>query len=240
MIATLWPSERRPVSSIRPGQSCLPAFLSTLKSRGCISLSLNHIFVPKCLCTLGRLVFSFLSPPGPCKSVWLMTEMSLSSNTSVGLGRGQAVNKPLRGWFYILLFHHKNLNFPFCGKQNPLSVPHQRDCGLWIIRFPREILKINRLLGWSGWDSPCPLSIGEWRFSTSIPSDLAANFMCRWGNWSAYEWFANPQMCGWEALRASATGSAGSQGSLILTTIQGLHGAGGRSEWLSQITASSD
>lgn len=38
---------------------------------------------------------------------------------------GQAVNQPLRGLFYVLLSDHRNLNFPFCGKQNPLSEPPQ-------------------------------------------------------------------------------------------------------------------
>lgn len=120
----------------------------------------------------GWLVFSFLSPPGPCKSAWLMTERSLSSNISVGLGRGQAVNKPLRGWFYILLFYHKNLNFPFCGKQNPLSLPHQQDCGLWITSCPQEILKINRLLdGITGTTpAPCPLESKESPLPSSVTS----------------------------------------------------------------------
>ena len=127
---------------------------------------------PQCLYTLGQLVFSFLSPPSLCTSAWLMTERSLSSNISVGLGRGQAVNKPLRGWFYILLFYHKNLNFPFCGKQNPLSVPCRGDCGLWITSCPQEILKMNWLLdGVVGTASAhCPLESKE----SSLPSSLTS------------------------------------------------------------------
>jgi hypothetical protein len=82
----------------------------------------------------------------------------------------------------------------FVENKNPLSVPHQRDCGLWITWCPGEILTVNWLLGHvAGWAS-VPLH----RRAVGLhfhPFDLTANFVCRWGNWSPSKWFANPQMC---------------------------------------------
>lgn len=83
---------------------------------------------------------------------------------------GSDMNKTWCGRFYILLFHHKNLNFPFCGKQKHSFCAPSTGLWLWITVCPQEILKIH----WLGAiresvGAPLPLFFLEEGVPTFIP-----------------------------------------------------------------------
>lgn len=139
-------SERKPVGSIRCRQLCLLTCLSTLKSRNCISQSLNLIAVLECLWHLGDWCFLLWSHL-PCTSPHDSWEkLSLPPVSLWVMGRGQAMNKSFFFFFLWLILHPsplpQNLNFSFCGKQNLLFIaPSMRLYGPWITWYPRGNFK---------------------------------------------------------------------------------------------------
>lgn len=106
-------SERKPVGSIRCRQLCLLTCLSTLKSRNCISQSLNLIAVLECLWHLGDWCFLLWSHL-PCTSPHDSWEkLSLPPVSLWVMGRGQAMNK---SFFFFFFFVADSTSFPFTTK----------------------------------------------------------------------------------------------------------------------------
>lgn len=114
-------------------------------------------------------MFPFLSPPGPCTSVCVTHQRCVSVPIPLWVWGGV---RPWRNHYVAdstsLSFTTKTSISLFVENKNPLSVPYQQDCSLWIARYPGEILKINGLLQRSGWEISRPVSIGKWRISASI------------------------------------------------------------------------
>lgn len=110
-------------------------------------------------------------------------EMSLLPVTLWVMGRGQAMNKPFCVCVWLILHPSplpQNLNFPFCGKQNPLFIsPSMGLYGTQITWYHRGSFKDCLLVGMVG-GVFVPVHWGE-AFSTCILSDFTANSTHRGG-----------------------------------------------------------